>query len=252
MKILFSPSESKTKKAIFPPINKNYFIFLDLYSQREFVINKYKDFVLNADIKKLCRLLGLKKEKECEKYRKDIFREKTLKAVQRYNGVAYDYLDYNNLDIESINYIDKNTIIFSNLFGPILAGSKIPFYKLKQGEKIGDFSVESYYRKNFSEKLERFLENEDILDLRANYYEKFFSLKKRYTKLKFVKNSKIVSYWAKAYRGIVLREIAKNKIDNIEDFFKMEIEGLKVMEIKKTKKFDEIVYPKSRNRKIKS
>jgi len=78
--------------------------------------------------------------------------------------------------------------------------------------------------------------------LRAGYYDKFYRVTKECTTLKFLKNGKTVSHWAKAYRGIVLREVAKNEIESIKDFMKLEIANLSVHEIKKTKNKTEIVY----------
>jgi cytoplasmic iron level regulating protein YaaA (DUF328/UPF0246 family) len=63
-----------------------------------------------------------------------------------------------------------------------------------------------------------------------------------YTTLKFLKGGKVVSYWAKAYRGIVLREIAKANVKSIDEFMALEIEGLIAQEIKKIKNKTEIVY----------
>jgi cytoplasmic iron level regulating protein YaaA (DUF328/UPF0246 family) len=60
--------------------------------------------------------------------------------------------------------------------------------------------------------------------------------------LKFIKNSKVVSHWAKAYRGIVLRELALSQIDTLEDFGKLQIEGLHVKEIKKIKLKTEVIF----------
>ncbi len=47
----------------------------------------------------------------------------------------------------------------------------MPDYKLKQGEKIGDFALEGFYSRYFGEALENYLKDEEIIDLRAGYYE---------------------------------------------------------------------------------
>jgi hypothetical protein len=60
--------------------------------------------------------------------------------------------------------------------------------------------------------------------------------------LKFLKGGKEVSHWAKAYRGIVLREAAKYQISSIEGLLALKIEGLMIHEIIETKKKKEIVY----------
>jgi len=86
------------------------------------------------------------------------------------------------------------------------------------------------------------LENEEILDLRAGYYDKFYKPNKEYTSLKFTKDGKVVSHWAKAYRGMVLAHIAKNNIQSISELLKSEIEGLALKESKVTKNKTEIIY----------
>ena len=73
-------------------------------------------------------------------------------------------------------------------------------------------------------------------------YDKFYKVTKPYTTLKFLKNGKTVSHWAKAYRGLVLRAIAKNNISSLEEFKSLEIENLSVHEIKVIKNKTEIVY----------
>ena len=51
-----------------------------------------------------------------------------------------------------------------------------------------------------------------------------------------------MSHWAKAYRGIVLREIAKAGIETLDEFMKLSIEGLSIKEIQTKKNKTEIIY----------
>jgi len=99
-----------------------------------------------------------------------------------------------------------------------------------------------FYKKRFSYQLDLYLKDDEILDQRAKYYEKFYKITKPYTTLKFLKNNKVNSRWAKAYRGIVLREIAKHNIESIDQFQSLEIEGLQIKEIKVIKNKREIIY----------
>jgi len=160
----------------------------------------------------------------------DIFASPTLKAVRRYTGVAYEHLDYDSLDAAAKEYIDRHLIIFSNLFGPLCADDLIPFYKLKQGAAVGEIRPERYYK----ERLADFHPGDEILDLRAGYYEKFY--KPPYSiKMKFVKDGKVVSHWAKAYRGMVLRQIAQAGVESFADLRKVEFTGLQLIEVQKRK-----------------
>ena len=61
-------------------------------------------------------------------------------------------------------------------------------------------------------------------------------------RVQLIKNGKTVSHWAKAYRGLVLRALAKNNISSLEEFKSLEIDNLSVHEIKVIKNKTEIVY----------
>ena len=190
----------------------------------------------------LSKMFGLKKEADILVHKKDIIHELTMKAIQRYTGVAFDYLGYEKLDEDSQYYIDSHVILFSNLFGPIRASDLIPEYKLKQGESVDDIKTEKFYHEHSAKLMETYLAEDEILDLRAGFYDKFYKPTKHYTTLKFIKEGKVVSHWAKAYRGIVLREIAKAGIESLEAFMKLPIEGLSIKEIQTKKNKTEIIY----------
>ncbi|WP_410689343.1 peroxide stress protein YaaA [Campylobacter lari] len=232
MKILFSPSESKNKTNTQTCINENSFVFSNLYSKRLEVLTKYKNHIKQCSEGELEKFFGVKDKNEMQELTQNIITKDTIKAIQRYNGVAFDYLDYENLSEVSREYIDENVLIFSNLFGPILAKDLIPYYKLKQGEKIKDFNIEKFYKDNFSDEVDKFLENELIIDLRAKFYEKFYTIKRPFLTLTFLKKSKSLSHFAKAYRGKMLRILASKNIHSKEALLENLPNELKIKEIK--------------------
>jgi hypothetical protein len=237
LKVLFSPSEGKrsggnaTKHDIFGAL-----------SARDEILHAYNDIVMGNDEEAIKQLFGFKKFSECKPYINDIFHSPLMVALERYKGVAYDYLQYETLDAPAKNHLKENTLIFSNLYGPLLGGDSIANYKVKQGNTIGEIAPEKYYKERFSYQLDLYLSGHDILDLRAGYYDKFYKNTHPYTTLKFLKNGKTVSHWAKAYRGIVLREIAKQRISTLDEFMQLEIDSLSVHEIKVVKNKTEIIY----------
>ncbi len=242
MKILFSPSETKYKGGTKEPMSQDTFLFPDLFAYRMRAVTKYQSFLDTATDDQLAKLFGTKKSDLISYYKGNLLEKELMKAIERYDGVAYDYLQYKELEDVAQKYIDTNVIIFSNLYGPILASNKVQDYKLKQMEKLDDFVLEKYYKEHFSDHLDEFLRDEDILDLRAGFYEKFYTISKPYTTMKFIKDGKVVSHWAKAYRGIVLREMSKNNIQSISELMNMEIDNLSIHEIKEQKNKKEIVY----------
>jgi cytoplasmic iron level regulating protein YaaA (DUF328/UPF0246 family) len=241
MKILLAPSETK-KSGGQKSFEPSTLLFKNLAPFRLKLLHEYTNIIQKGDMLTLSKMFGLKKEADIISYKKDIIHELTMKAIRRYTGVAFDYLKYDSLDNNAQKYIDDNVILFSNLFGPICANDYIPEYKLKQGEAVGEIKVEKFYNEHSSNLVEEYLKDEEILDLRAVFYDKFYKPQKEYTTLKFIKDGKVVSHWAKAYRGIVLREIAKVNIKSIDEFMKLPIEGLSIYEIQSKKNKTEIIY----------
>jgi cytoplasmic iron level regulating protein YaaA (DUF328/UPF0246 family) len=238
LKILFSPSEGKNSGGT-PPVKSELF---GASNARDEILQTYNNILIDGDKEAIKNLFGMKKYSDCEPYIEDIFIAPQMSAIERYQGVAYNYLAFNELSTASQEYLKAHTIIFSNLYGPLLGGDLIANYKVKQGNTIGTIVPEKYYKERFSYQLDLYLNNDEVLDLRAGYYDKFYNVTKPYTTLKFLKDGKSVSHWAKAYRGVVLREIAQNAITSIEELISHEMKGLQMKEIIKNKNKTEILY----------
>ncbi|CAA6809199.1 MAG: UPF0246 protein YaaA [uncultured Sulfurovum sp.] len=240
MKILLAPSETKIHGGC-DNFSLESLLFKELTPTRKTLLHKYINILQKNNSDELSKMFGLKKETDIIYHNKDIIHELTMKAIERYTGVAFDYLNYTKLENHEKSYIDNNVILCSNLFGFLRADDMIPEYRLKQGATIGDLKPEKLYKEQ-SHLMEAYLEDEDILDLRAGFYDKFYKPSKAYTTLKFIKGGKVVSHWAKAYRGIVLHEIAKRQIDSLEEFMKLSIDNLTIAEIQTKKNKTEIIY----------
>jgi cytoplasmic iron level regulating protein YaaA (DUF328/UPF0246 family) len=218
MKILLAPSERKTKGGNEAP-------FFSFKIQDE-AIKRYDEFLQTTDDVKN---FGEDKTPVLSRPCKD--------AILRYSGVAFEYLDYESLDNVSKEWLNENLIIFSNLFGILKPTDKIPYYVLKQGKKPG-FDIYSYYKEKVTEILDSL--DEEYIDLRAKFYEKIYKPKRAIT-FKFIKDGKVVSHFAKAYRGLLTRYIALNRPSNIEELLKIEFPGIKIAEIIEKKAIREIV-----------
>ena len=237
LKILFSPSEGKNSGG-----NEDKRKLLGADNARDEILNAYNDIALSNNEEQIKSLFGIKKFSDCLPYVNDIHDSSLMCAIARYQGVAFEYLKYASLLSDQQEYLKENTIIFSNLYGPILGGDTIANYKVKQGNTIASIVPDKFYKERFTYQLDLYLAKDEILDLRAGYYEKFYKVTKPYTTLKFIKNGKTISHWAKAYRGIVLQEVAKHKITSIEAFMSLELPGLDLEEIKVIKNKTQIIY----------
>jgi len=232
MKILFSPSEAKSDFTDSGKLSCENLLFPELFKKRVDVVEKLNTFLKNNTSNNLEKFFGIKNSDECKKLSKlDILNSPTCKAIQRYTGVAYQYLDFQTLNSDQQKWLCENTLIFSNLFGPLLAGNKIPYYRFKQGSTIEEFKPELFYKENFSKQIDNYIGTDLVIDLRAGFYEKFYTLTCKHITMKFKKNGKVVSHWAKAYRGKVLRELTKNRPQTIEEFENIDFDGLAIEEI---------------------
>lgn len=198
MIILFSPSEDKLQ----PPTGgllapEKFFFKKDLT-----LLKSYDKFLHNAPADAKAALLSSKKPLLI-----DIFTSPTTKALSLYTGVAYKALDFASLKPTQQGFLEKNLIIFSNLFGPVFGGEELPFYKLKQGKNLGE-NIPKLYASLNSAQLDAFLQNHQIIDLRAKFYENYYKIPFPYYEVIFRKNSKVLSHFAKHYRGLLVRALA--------------------------------------------
>ena len=234
MKILLAPAETKQEGGNNKPlILKNF--------QKE-PLEQYEKYVTSASLEELSSWFGLKKLDEVKKYKTTIKDKSTLKAIQRYTGVAFEAIDYQNLSNEAQQYCDKNILIFSNLFGVLNGDDFIPNYKFKQGQILPTLDTIKYFKEKLKPYLDEKLLNQEILDLRAGFYDKFYKITYPYVTMKFLKDGKVVSHWAKHYRGHIVNIIASNNISTISELMNFNIQNLSIVEIKKQKNKTEIVY----------
>ena len=234
MKILLAPAETKKEGGNFPPYSQNNFYFKDIFDVRDEIVQNYSNFIKNSSIEELSKWFGLKNLKECEKYSQAILEKPTMKAIQRYTGVAFGAIDYNQLSLKEQQYCDENIVLFSNLFGVLKASDLIPDYKYKQGASLVQIDVIKFYKENIKDLLDNYLEDE-VVDLRASYYDKFYKPSVPTITYKFLKDGKVVSHWAKHYRGLIVKELAKANINSFAELVNLEIDTLKLKEIQEKK-----------------
>jgi cytoplasmic iron level regulating protein YaaA (DUF328/UPF0246 family) len=240
MKILLAPAETKKGGGSFAPYCRDNFYFKDLFDSQDKVVKDYDKLIQSCNIEELSKWFGLKNLKECEKYSRSILDQPTMKAIQRYTGVAFEAFDYNNLNLKQQQYCDENIILFSNLFGILKADDLIANYKYKQGAILPNIDVAKYYNKHIKDVLDNYL-GDEIIDLRATYYNKFYKPTAPTVTYKFLKGGKVVSHWAKHYRGIVVKEIVRADISSFAELTYLKIENLRLLEIQEKKNIQTLI-----------
>jgi hypothetical protein len=240
MKILLAPAETKIQGGDAPSYGKENFFFDSFSDTRDKIVKEYEELLKNSSIEELSKWFGLKKLEECEKYKHSVLNKPGMKAVLRYTGVAFDALDYNSLNEKEQKYCDSNIILFSNLFGPLRGDDIIPDYKFKQGAVLESVDIIKEYKKVIKEPLDEYL-GDEVIDLRAGFYDKFYKPSAPTITYKFLKGGKVVSHWAKFYRGKIVRELARADIQSFAQLMNHEIEGLKLQEIQEKKNLKTLI-----------
>ncbi len=242
MKILLAPSETKAPGGEHP-FRLESLLFESLLPTRRRLLDAYCTILDEGDPATLSVMFGLKKPDEIARHAaRKLLESPAMPAIERYTGVAFDHLDYPGLSDAAKRWLSEHLILHSNLFGFLRPDDPIPEYRLKQGAPVGELFPEKLYRDAGTPLMDAHLAGEEVLDLRAGFYTRVYQPSGPVTVLKFLKGDKVVSHWAKAYRGRVLRALAEAGIGTMEAFMKLPIEGLAIREIQTRKARTEIIY----------
>ncbi len=240
MKILLAPAETKQPDGKYTLYSKENFYFKEFFDTTNNIVENYELLLKNSTIEELSKWFGLKNIKECERYSISILHQPTMKAIQRYAGVAFDALDYNSLTQTEQQYCDNNIVLFSNLFGILKGSDLIPDYKFKQGAVLPNIDVIKEYKGTIKDTLDSYL-GDEVIDLRAAYYDKVYKPSAPTITFKFLKDGKVVSHWAKYYRGLIVNQLAKNSIQSFAELMSMEVDNLSLLEIQEKKNIKTLI-----------
>ena len=150
-------------------------------------------------------------------------------ALLTYDGIQYKYLDAKTLSDDELNYLNSKLSILSAIYGVLRPFDAITFYRLEMQAEFKNQEMPSMYS-YWANKIHMYLyeNNESILNLASLEYSKV--LKTYLTKENILidvyfyelENGKLVEkgVYAKMMRGLMVRYIAKNKIDSLEELKK--------------------------------
>jgi len=165
--------------------------------------------------------------------------QNSRQALHVFKGTVYQGLDAASLNDSSINYLNNNLLILSGLYGVLQPTDLMLPYRLEMGSPFKVTSVKNSLYKfwgnqitdYFNQRLEE--ENTDILvNLASNEY--FKSIKTKNLKAQIItpefkdeKNGdyKMISFFAKKARGMMLRFIAHHTITEPEELKAFNSEG---------------------------
>lgn len=165
--------------------------------------------------------------------------EEAREALFVFNGDVYQGLSADTLSQDSINYLQKSLTILSGLYGALKPLDSILPYRLEMGSSLKVTPAKSNLYKYWGLKITDYL-NEQLekdgsgilINLASNEYFKSVNKKKLNAQIivpefKDWKNGeyKMLSFFAKKARGMMVRFIAENNITEIEHIKSFDKEG---------------------------
>jgi len=220
MKILIPPSEGKAK------IKPKEIRFSETNFPFERSVKQVVRLLNLIDNEDLRSIYGTSQEKAelFHRQNEDIFKSRCAYAIERYTGVVYQHLDWGTLSSEAKDYMNKNILIFSGLFGMTTPLTLIPDYKLK----MNVLSLQYHWTPILTEALK----DEDIIyDLLPQVYRKAYAPSANAIQVEFKVEgkgkTKAAGHYGKAVKGRFIRFLAENKINNMKDFKDFSYDGFK-------------------------
>ncbi len=221
MKIILSPAK---KMNLTNPIESN----LSFSNQTQIVLDKLEKYSKDE----LQTILKISDNKFAEflDYLTCFKNNTFYKAVELYSGTAYKALDYRTLKQAASSYLTDHLLILSAFYGVLRPNTLIKPYRLDFNAKlkIEGKSLKSFWKKSFNESI---VKGETVLNLASSEFSSLFD-RNNYNWYDFdffqEEDGKIKrnSTLAKKGRGLLLRSLAQNQIEAIEDISKLRVSGI--------------------------
>lgn len=157
-------------------------------------------------------------------------------AIFAFNGDVYEGLDVKTLDVKKIDFLQNNLRIISGLYGVLKPLDLIQPYRLEMGTKIsinGSANLYEYWSNDITKFLsDELLSSEFLLNLASNEYFSAIDKSKINSEIispifKDFKNGKlkIISFYAKKARGMMVRYVADHLIDSYDNLLSFNYGG---------------------------
>lgn len=167
-------------------------------------------------------------------------------AVYAFNGDVYTGLDAYTIPEDKISVLEDKLRILSGLYGILKPLDLIQPYRLEMGTKLkvgSKANLYEFWKKHITDQLNNELENDELfVNLASNEY--FKAIDKKALKVPIItpqfkdwKNDKlkVISFFAKKARGMMVRYIIDSNANTIEDLKGFNYDGYGFSEQHSTK-----------------
>jgi len=162
-------------------------------------------------------------------------------AVFAFKGDVYTGLAVESMSVPELQYINRHLRILSGLYGLLKPMDLMQAYRLEMGTKVANPEGQNLYEfwgQKITTLLNQHLVDSPVLvNLASNEYYKSVKAKQVSARIitpifKDEKNGqyKIISFYAKKARGLMVRYAADKQIENVEELKQFDYEGYRYSE----------------------
>ena len=227
MKIVISPAKSLDFNTTVPTEEYSEPVFLKQAASINKVLKQKSPSNL-AKLMKISDKLADLNWKRNQEWHLPFTPSNAKQAVYAFKGTVYEGLDAYTIPLEKINQLQDKLRILSGQYGLLNPLDLIQAYRLEMGTKLPIGTTKNLYQywdNTVTEKLNKELTKEDVLvNLASKEYFKVLNTKLLKSTIitpvfKDYKNGnlKMIAFFAKKARGLMVRYIIDNNIEKQED-----------------------------------
>ncbi|MFK7049021.1 hypothetical protein FLACOL_02685 [Flavobacterium columnare] len=235
MKIIISPAKSLDFEKKLPTDKFTQSSFLDKSKEIIEVVKQLSPNDLSS-LMKISPALGELNWERNQRFKMPFTPENARPAVYAFNGDVYQGLDVYTMSDQKIDLLQNKLRILSGQYGLLKPLDLIQPYRLEMGTKLAignKKNLYEYWKETLTESLNQELKNDAFfINLASNEYSSAIHLKKLNVpvitpEFKDYKNGqlKIISFFAKKARGLMVRYIIDHNIETIDGIKGFNYEG---------------------------
>jgi uncharacterized protein len=219
--ILLPPSETKHSGGVGISIDKLAIIWAALDPTRDVLIAALERLCKKPEAAAKALKLGKKPEPEIAK-NLAIMTSGTMPAVERYNGVLYDALDFASLSESAKRRATERLFIQSALFGLLPATEQIPDYRFSASSSLPGINLKQLWREAHQLVWPRM--QGEILDLRSKSYVELNPIPNTHVSY-FVdvvgQDGKALNHFNKRAKGLLVRSALERSLESVDQLPKI-------------------------------
>ncbi len=216
MLILLPPSETKRSGGVGISIDKSAIIWAALDPARDRLIAEISRVCSDPTRAKKIFKLGPKNAADLDANRQ-LMTAPTMAAIERYAGVVYDAIDYQNLSEPAKQRVQERLFIQSALFGLLPATEQIPYYRFSATTKLPGINLRELWIEAHKAVWPRLAR--PILDMRSKAYAELNPVPENlesYSVDVFDQFGKALNHFNKKAKGLLVRSALENNLETIE------------------------------------